>query len=73
MVSVKTAFFRSEVIHTEDSAVDDQNTIPLKENKIMSLLQSTQLSQHILLDLSGLLGTTSWEQSIEQIAGSRKG
>lgn len=58
MVSAKTAFFRSEVIHTEDSAVDDQNTITLKENKIMSLLQSTQLSQHILLDLSGLLGTS---------------
>lgn len=38
----------------------------------MSLLQRTQMSQHILLDLSGLLGT-SWEQSIEQIAGSRKG
>lgn len=72
MVSVKTAFFRSKVIHTEDSAVDDQNTITLKENKIMSLLQRTQMSQHILLDLSGLLGT-SWEQSIEQIAGSRKG
>lgn len=31
-------FFRNEVIHTEDSAVDDQNTITLKENKIMFLL-----------------------------------
>lgn len=30
------------------------------------------MNQHILLDLSGLLGT-SWEQLTEQIEGSRKG
>lgn len=42
------------MIHTEDSAVDDQNTITSKENKIISLLQRIHMSQHILLDLSGL-------------------
>lgn len=55
---MKTAFFRNKVIQIEDYVVDDQNTITLKENKLMSLLQRTQMSQHILLDLSGLLGTS---------------
>lgn len=53
---MKTAFL-NKVIHTEDSAAEDQNTVNLEEKQDhVCVPEDWAQSQHIPLDLSGLLG-----------------
>lgn len=63
-------FFRNKVIHRLFSTRSKHNNLEIKQDHVSVPGVSAQ-SQHILLDLSGLSGT-SWEQLMEQVAGSTK-